>query len=83
MILIVDSESSEVLQPRKCSFNNLPWRFDALLSKSRHESETFIANHVSAAAFYKWLQQYNEGGLKVSLLARTDEKIREVLSECI
>lgn len=44
-------------------------------------SDFCTANHVSDAAFRKWLQQYNEGGLEG--LARADKEIREVLPEGI
>lgn len=44
-------------------------------------SDFCTANHISDAAFRKWLQQYNEGGLEG--LARADMEIREVLPEGI
>ena len=44
-------------------------------------SDFCTANHVSDAAFRKWLQQYNEGGIEG--LARADMEIREVLPEGI
>ena len=44
-------------------------------------SDFCTANHVSDAAFRKWLQQYNEGGIEG--LARADKEIREVLPEGI
>lgn len=44
-------------------------------------SDFCTANHVSDAAFRKWLQQYNEGGLEG--LARADMEIKEVLPEGI
>ena len=44
-------------------------------------SDFCTANHVSDAAFRKWLQQYNEGSIEG--LARADKEIREVLPEGI
>lgn len=44
-------------------------------------SDFCTANHVSDAAFRKWLQQYNEGGLEG--LARADSETRNVLPDGI